>query len=73
MEFNFRFSLSVLNHLGRGLYRSFATVIAEAISNSWDADAESVHVEIKRDSLVIWDNGVGMDAKDLQDKFLKIG
>ena len=73
MEFNFRFSLSVLNHLGRGLYRSFATVIAEAISNSWDADAESVHVEIKRDSLVIWDNGVGMDVDDLQNKFLKIG
>ena len=73
MEFNFRFSLSVLNHLGRGLYRSFATVIAEAISNSWDADAESVHVEIKKDSLVIWDNGVGMDIDDLQDKFLKIG
>ena len=73
MEFNFRFSLSVLNHLGRGLYRSFATVVAEAISNSWDADAESVHVEIKKDSLVIWDNGVGMDIDDLQDKFLKIG
>ena len=73
MEFNFEFSLSVLNHLGRGLYRSFATVIAEAISNSWDADAESVHIEIKQDSLVIWDNGTGMDADDLQNKFLKIG
>ena len=73
MAFHFEFSLSVLNHLGRGLYRSFATVIAEAISNSWDADAESVHVEIQQDSLVIWDNGTGMDAGDLRNKFLKIG
>jgi hypothetical protein len=29
-------------HLGRNLYRSFITVIGEAISNSWDADAENV-------------------------------
>lgn len=73
MQFNFKFSISILNHLGRGLYRSFATIIAEAISNSWDADAESVHVEITKDSLVIWDDGVGMDADDLQNKFLRIG
>ena len=73
MEFRFEFSLSVLNHLGRGLYRSFATVIAEAISNSWDAEADTVNVEIKKDSLVIWDNGTGMDADDLRNKFLKIG
>ena len=25
-KFHFRFSLSTLNHLGRGLYRSFATL-----------------------------------------------
>ena len=73
MKFNFEFSLSVLNDLGPGLYRSFATVIAEAISNSWDADAEFVRIEIKKDSLVIWDNGVGMDVDGLKNKFLKIG
>ena len=72
-NFSFRFSLSVLNHLGRGLYRSLATVIAEAISNAWDADASEVRVELKDDSLVIWDNGIGMNDDDIRNKFLKIG
>ena len=72
-NFHFHFSLSTLNHLGRGLYRSFSTVIAEAISNSWDADATEVHVKINGDSLIIWDNGDGMDNKNFQNQFLKIG
>ena len=46
MAFNFNISLSVLNHLGRNLYRSFITVIGEAISNSWDADANNVYITI---------------------------
>ena len=37
-QFTFEISLSVLNHLGRNLYRSFMTVVGEALSNSWDAD-----------------------------------
>ena len=43
-EFTFEISLSVLNHLGRSLYRSFATVMGEAISNAWDADAKKVEI-----------------------------
>lgn len=68
-------SLSILNHLGRNLYRSFMTVLGEAISNSWDADAHNVYVTIDRDTqtLVIRDDGDGMSEKDFQDKFLKIG
>ena len=73
MNFTFEFSLSVLDHLGRGLYRSYATVIAEAISNAWDADAETVHIETTDDSLTIWDDGTGMNNEDFQHKFLKIG
>lgn len=73
--FTFVISLSVLNHLGRSLYRSFATVLGEAISNSWDADAKNVHIYVNRDkhSFFIKDDGVGMTADDFQDKFLKIG
>ena len=41
-QYNFNISLSILNHLGRNLYRSFMTVLGEAISNSWDADANNV-------------------------------
>jgi hypothetical protein len=73
--FTFAISLSVLDHLGRNLYRSFATVLGEAISNSWDADAENVWIYIDKEkgSFFIKDDGNGMNRKDFQDKFLKIG
>ena len=74
-KFTFNISLSVLNHLGRNLYRSFITVLGEAISNSWDADADNVWIYLNRDEnyLVIKDDGSGMNEDDFQSKFLKIG
>lgn len=74
-NFTFNISLSVLNHLGRNLYRNFITVLGEAISNSWDADAKNVWIYIDREknSLIIKDDGVGMTSDDFQTKFLKIG
>ena len=60
---NFRvaISLSVLNHLGRNLYRNFITVLGEAISNSWDADAKNVWIDIDRENSMfsIMDDGLG--------------
>ncbi len=74
-QFRFNISLSVLNHLGRGLYRNFITVLGEAISNSWDAEATKVEIVIDKDgkNFSIKDNGIGMDETDFQEKFLKIG
>jgi hypothetical protein len=74
-EYNFNISLSILNHLGRNLYRSFMTVLGEAVSNSWDADAHNVFITIDRDEkvLVVRDDGNGMTEDDFQNKFLKIG
>ncbi len=73
--YNFNISLSILNHLGRNLYRSFMTVLGEAISNAWDADAHNVYITIERDNrkLVIIDDGDGMDEAGFQNRFLKIG
>jgi hypothetical protein len=73
--FTFKISLSVLNHLGRNLYRSFATVIGEAISNAWDADANSVWIYLDPNKSGFWikDDGSGMTPDDFQNKFLKIG
>lgn len=73
--FTFEISLSVLNHLGRHLYRSFATVLGEAISNSWDADAKRVFLYVDDDGggFTIVDDGLGMNAEDFQSKFLKVG
>lgn len=74
-NFNFEISLSVLNHLGRNLYRNSITVLGEAISNSWDADAKNVWINFDQDNntFTIKDDGTGMDAGDFQRKFLKIG
>lgn len=74
-NFSFEISLSILNHLGRNLYRSFVTVMGEAISNAWDADAKNVYIYIfkKENSFLIKDDGVGMTSEDFQNKFLRIG
>ncbi|MCZ2127769.1 MAG: ATP-binding protein [Anaerolineales bacterium] len=74
-NFTFEISLSVLNHLGRNLYRSFITILGEAISNSWDADAKNIWIEIDKEEniLIIKDDGIGMSVEDFQNKFLKIG
>ncbi len=74
-QFNFNISLSVLNHLGRNLYRNFITVLGEAISNSWDAEAENVWITIDENGkyFSIKDDGIGMNGNDFQEKFLKIG
>lgn len=51
------------------------TVLGEAISNSWDADANNVYITIDRNLkiLIVRDDGDGMNENDFQNKFLKIG
>ena len=74
-EFKFELSLSVLNHLGRNLYRNFITILGEAVSNSWDADANNIkiHVDSTTKCMTIIDDGIGMDAEDFQERFLTVG
>jgi len=73
-NFKFNISLSVLNHLGKNLYRNFITVLGEAISNAWDADANNVWIYVdKSNNFAVKDDGHGMNKVDFQDKFLKIG
>jgi hypothetical protein len=74
-RFTFEISLSVLDNLGKHLYRSFATVLGEALSNAWDADARHVWIYIDANRRRLWvkDDGIGMTADDFQNKFLKIG
>ncbi len=71
----FNISLSILNHLGRDLYRNFITVLGEAISNSWDAGAKNVWIKIdkKNGCFSIKDDGHGMSEADFRKKFLNVG
>lgn len=67
--------LNVLNHLGMSLYSNTPAVLAEAVANAWDADAETVEVEISDDyaTIKISDDGHGMSPTDINEKFLKVG
>lgn len=75
----FDMSARVPMQLGRESISSSTVAVSELIKNSYDADAEDVHVEFYlRDSpalstLVIKDNGNGMDAETIYDHWLKIG
>ena len=69
--------LNVLNHLGLNLYSNVPAVLSELIANAWDADAKKVAITINTHSdekeIVISDDGCGMNAEDLNLKFLTVG
>lgn len=79
-KFVLRFSHNVIEHLGLKLYQNKPTnVIAELVSNSWDADAENVWVDIYSNdmggatSIIVTDNGNGMDVGALRENYLIVG
>jgi len=78
--FRMEFSNRVIEHLGIKLYQNKPTnVVAEFLSNSWDADATEVHIDLNAGGvggspvIVISDNGRGMTRDELTDEFLIIG
>lgn len=73
--FRMTISLDVLQHLGIGLYSNIPAVLSELVANAWDADAKKVEITLDRDTpaIEIRDDGHGMSADDINDKFLTIG
>ncbi len=75
----FDFSARVTLQLGRESISSSTVAISELIKNSYDADAEKVEVDFYLrthgavSSLVIKDDGYGMDHETLVENWLKIG
>lgn len=74
----FNFSYFALRLLGKGLYSNHWTAIAELVANGLDAQADSVKIYInlidqENASIEIFDNGSGMDYKDLSEKYVLIG
>jgi hypothetical protein len=73
-EFELKYSHNVIEHLGLKLYQNRPTnVLAELVSNSWDADAENVWLDVGRDRLAVYDDGDGMTREVLADNYLVIG
>ena len=64
----------LINNLGSQLYQNRpANVISEMLSNSWDADADNLHINIEKDYISISDDGKGMDYKTLSTVYMVLG
>lgn len=72
-----RFDPNVITHLGIQMYSTLPPVIAELVSNSYDAESEEVNIFLNdgsdEKSIIIEDNGHGMSFEEINDKFLVIG
>lgn len=68
-------SLNALEHLGINLYSNIPAVLSEIVANAWDADARRVSVTIDKvaETIVIEDDGTGMDRNGVIDRFLTVG
>ncbi|WP_041959756.1 ATP-binding protein [Sulfurospirillum arsenophilum] len=73
--FQLKFSPVVIKHLGLSMYSTLPPVLAELITNSYDADASEVKITINQNhkSIEILDNGCGMNADELNNDFLHVG
>lgn len=74
------FSHNIIEHLGLKLYQNKPTnVLAELVSNSWDADAEAVWIHLRTNSvgepssIIVADDGSGMDEGTLRTRYLVVG
>ena len=73
--FSLTIDLNVLDHLADGLYSSVAAVLTESVANAWDADAKTVRLDLNvdEDRIVLVDDGVGMDVKAVNERYLRVG
>ena len=74
----FNFSYLALKLLGSGLYSNPWNAISELVANGFDAGASDVYVYLEKNEnghsiIEIFDNGTGMDYKDLVSKYALIG
>lgn len=68
------FDTNTIDHLGIKLYSTLPPVIAELISNAYDADATNIIVKLndtisKEKTIEIIDDGQGMDFDEINDAF----
>lgn len=72
----FTYDNQTIDHLGVKLYSTIPPMLAELISNAWDADAKNVFVTLQSSGdkyISVKDDGCGMSFDELNSKFLKIG
>lgn len=78
MDYELKFDPKTIEHLGVKMYSTLPPALAEIISNAYDADSDKVILTFHEQnrvpkSISIKDDGEGMSASDIQNKFLVIG
>lgn len=73
-----KFHGRIIDHLGIQMYQSPTAALAELVSNSWDADAEEVRLELptalgNQATILMNDNGCGMTFLECQNRYLNVG
>ncbi len=76
-ELILKFDLRTIEHLGIQMYKTLPPVLAELISNSYDADASWVNIEFIENKgskqIIVSDDGHGMNFEEINESFLVIG
>lgn len=75
-ELTLTFDPNTIEHLGFRMYSRLPNAVAELVANAYDADATSVLVTLDTSgsqSVEVADDGHGMSADDLSDRYLRIG
>ncbi|WP_454440271.1 ATP-binding protein [Vibrio bathopelagicus] len=72
-----KFDPNTIEHLGVSLYSKLPSVLSELLSNSWDADADTVTIDFIENGdekeIIYVDDGEGMTFDELNNKYLVIG
>jgi len=67
--------MRIIQHLGISLYSKLPAILTEIVANSYDADATevSININVEKHSIEIFDDGLGMNLEDINNRFLNVG
>lgn len=80
-ELKWKFDISTFRLLGKELITDRVTALVELVKNSYDANSKNVYLHFyntaidskKKSKLIIYDDGLGMSADDIKNKWMTIG
>src|SRR5579862_9634347 len=72
MELYFTVKSGLKDIIGNDLILDDFIAVFELVKNSFDAHASKVKIIFNKDSIVIWDNGKGMNQTDINKKWLSV-
>lgn len=64
---------TIVEILGLQNFTTEESAILELVKNAYDANATTLLLDFSNDSLVIKDNGIGMDESDIKNHWMRVG